>query len=919
MNKMQHLERIYIISVLVFFSLWISASTQGAESGKILITEFMAINDVTLEDADGDYPDWIELHNPGSAAVPVGGWFLTDNPDRLTKWAIPEITMDAGSYLLVFASGKDRRDPGTELHTNFKLSGSGEYLALVEKDGQTISHSYGRGFPAQRADVSYGLYATQVTYLTEPTPGFENQLGDMVLSPVFSKHRGFYSNSFDVKLTVSDPALEIYYTTDGTRPSKTKGLLYSSPISIQTTTPLSAVTVSAAGGISEVITHTYFFTDSIVKQPDNPPGYPANWGDFAIFTQPQPSADYEMDPEVTENPHYSNMFDAALRSIPSLSIVTDIGNLFSKEIDPLTGGIYIYTGYKDKTGFGWERQISAEFLDPGTGRQFQINCGLRIQGGNGVLPDNSQKHSFRLVFRSEFGPTKLNFNLFDGRSASNDFNTIILRADYNYSWSHNNITQQNRALKIRDPFAKNTLLDMGQPGTHSRYVHLYLNGLYWGIYTMAEKLNNDFMDTYLSGDEDEFDVVEDQGEVIDGNATAWNQTLDMAKAGLSSDAAYQKIQGNNPDGTPNPSYANLLDVDNLIDYMIMNIYIGNLDWDHNNWIAARNRVDPKYGFRFFSWDAENSLVDKNENIVDENNEGNPSMIYTELKANKEFKLRFADHLQKHFFNGGALTTEASLARFLELADDLDPAIVAESARWGDYRRDVDPRNEGASLYTRNDHWLVEKQDLENNYFPQRSEIVFQQFKNEGLYPSLEAPVFSQHGGEIFNPVTLEITATTGEIYYSLTGEDPREFGGAIAAGDAILYEIPLLIDSAVTIKARAKSGSNWSALTQAEFRTEIISSIPGIVREPSGIDVVCYPNPFNEFTNISYTLPRGGNLRIAVYGLDGRVISIIQDGYLTAGKHTSRWTPEQISNGIYFYRILFDNKIHSGKIIHNRR
>jgi hypothetical protein len=905
-----------IVFLLLSF-IAVPLQSQATETRKVLITEFMAINNNTLIDEDGDFPDWLELHNPGTASLNLAGWYLTDNPGNLTQWILPSIDLAPGGYLVVFASGKDRSDPAQNLHTSFRISGSGEYLAIVEPDGLSISHSYGPLFPAQRADVSYGIFSDQLTYLTDPTPGTENVLGDMVLAPVFSKNRGFYSEAFQVELTVSDPALEIYYSTDGSRPSKASGSLYTSPVSIQTTTPLSAVAVSAAGGISDVITHTYFFTDSIVNQPSDPPGYPADWGDFHIFTQPEPSADYEMDPEVTQDPLYKDMFNDALTSIPTLSIVTDIGNLFSHVEDPVTGGIYIYTGFKGYPGFGWERQVSAEYLEPGNGRQFQINCGLRIQGGNGVRPDNSQKHSFRLVFRSEFGPTRLNFNLFDGRAATNDFNTLILRADYNYSWSHNNITQQQRALKIRDPFAKNTQLDMGQPATHSKYVHLYLNGLYWGIYTIAEKLNNDFMESYLYGTEDDFDVVEDHGDVIDGDEVAWNQTLAMAEAGLSSNAAYQKIQGNNADGTRNLSYPILLDVDNLIDYMILNIYIGNLDWGDNNWIAARNRVDPLYGFRFFSWDAENSLNDRNTNLVDIS-DGKPVMIYRKLRANTEFKLRFADHLQKHFFNGGALTPEATLARFNELAADLDPAIIAESARWGDYRRDVDPRKDGASLYTRNDHWLVEKQDLENNYFPQRSAIVLQQFKDEGLFPGIDAPEFSQYGGEMHDPITLEITSTEGEIWYSLNGQDPRDIGGAVSTANATLYENPLEISSDVTVKARAKSGSNWSALTEAVFGEDLNTVIRQPEQARKQLVAGSYPNPVSHTANIYYTLPAGGEVEVIIMSLDGRILENLFSGYQPEGRHQLGWQAEGQSSGIYFYRIRYKDMIHTGKLILNR-
>jgi hypothetical protein len=896
-----------------------SILAQSPGSGKILITEFMAINNNTLADGDGDYPDWIELYNPGVSSIDLGGWFLTDNPGIPDKWEFPSITLEPGSYMVVFASGKDRRDPAADLHTSFSLSGSGEYLAIVEPDALTVSYSYGPVYPAQRADVSYGIISFQQTYLSSPTPGAENTTGGQLLPPVFSKNRGFYREAFQVELSVADPALGIYYSTDGTRPSKTKGQRYETPVQIRTTTPLSAVTVNAEGGMSEVITHTYLFVDSIIKQPVYPPGYPPVWGNFK-YVSPDPPADYEMDPEVCKDPAYKNLLEIALTSLPTLSIVTDIGNLFSGNPDPLTGGIYIYTGNSaaGSTGKDWERQVSAEYFDPSGSRQFQVNCGLRLHGGNSRVPDNSQKHSLRLVFRSEFGPTRLNFNLFKGRGAANEFNTLVLRAGYNFSWSHNNAEQRERSLLIRDPFAKNTQLDMGSPSAHSRYVHLYLNGLYWGIYTITEKLNNDFMGSYLSGSEDEFDVVKDHGGLVDGNATAWDQTLSQARGGLETQASYQKIQGNNPEGTPNPGYSNLLDVDNLIDYMMFNIWIGNNDWDHNNWIAARNRVDPLYGFYFFSWDAENSMTDIAVNMVGENNDNNPSMIYSQLRANEEFRLRFADRIQKHFFNGGALTQEATLNRFRELAGELDMAIIAESARWGDYRRDLHPRDDVAELYTRNDHWLVEKQALENDYFPQRSTIVLEQFREAGLYPDLDAPVISPHGGLITQPIAIEITAAEGEIYYSLDGADPREPGGAVSLSHAILYESPISTEASVIVRARARNGNTWSAMNEAIFSSETGTLAIPLQPDREKFFALCYPNPFRQSTTIRYILPNGGKVRISVMNLEGRIVADLQSGYQPEGEHSLTWSPEGQPAGIYFYRICLDDRICTGKMILNR-
>ncbi|MBN2474600.1 MAG: lamin tail domain-containing protein [Pirellulales bacterium] len=126
------------------------------DAGPLLISEFMAVNDTVLADADGQYSDWIEIHNPTTSAVNLDGWYLTDDDGDLTKWQLPAMSLDPNDYLVVFASGKDVTNPA-ELHTNFRLSGGGEYLALVQPDGSTISHQYAPEFPEQYADMSYGM------------------------------------------------------------------------------------------------------------------------------------------------------------------------------------------------------------------------------------------------------------------------------------------------------------------------------------------------------------------------------------------------------------------------------------------------------------------------------------------------------------------------------------------------------------------------------------------------------------------------------------------------------------------------------------------------------------------------------------------------------------------------------------------
>ena len=142
--------RTAVLALLAF-----SAFPLHAQS--LVISEFMASNQDTIEDEDGDNEDWIEISNQGDSAVNLGGWYLTDDADDLNKWAFPRIVLDPGAQLLVFASNKNRSDPARELHTNFKLTSQGEYLALVRPDGATVEHHYSPAFPLQVQDVSYGV------------------------------------------------------------------------------------------------------------------------------------------------------------------------------------------------------------------------------------------------------------------------------------------------------------------------------------------------------------------------------------------------------------------------------------------------------------------------------------------------------------------------------------------------------------------------------------------------------------------------------------------------------------------------------------------------------------------------------------------------------------------------------------------
>src|SRR5688572_8785490 len=127
-------------------------------AGDPVISEFMALNGRTLQDADGEFSDWIEIHNPNPTAVNLGGYYLTDDDSLAgrTKWQFPSLSLAPNARIVVFASDKNRRDPAGELHTNFKIDGDGDYLAMLRPDLTPVTR-FGPMFPPQQEDVSYGF------------------------------------------------------------------------------------------------------------------------------------------------------------------------------------------------------------------------------------------------------------------------------------------------------------------------------------------------------------------------------------------------------------------------------------------------------------------------------------------------------------------------------------------------------------------------------------------------------------------------------------------------------------------------------------------------------------------------------------------------------------------------------------------
>jgi len=1043
--------------VKVSFWLLFALLAGPALAQNVIVNEFMAKNGTAFVDQDGDSSDWIELYNASAAAVNLAGWSLTDDATDLTKWVFPAEVIPASGYLVVFASSKDRAVAGAELHTNFKLSGSGEYLSLRRADG-SVATEFAPAYPAQFDDVSYGLQSqitggstlvaasapatalvpvdgslglnwttlgfndaawtngvtgigyergngydpligidletqmytinpgaymrvpftvtnlvdilsltlrmkyddgfvayingtqvassrapaspvwnsasssenpdasaqvfedftltapvgsllnsganvlalhglnrnttssdfvclpelvaqtgsntTTVLFLDTPTPGSPNSSGALgyVGDTSFTIDRGFYTAPFATDISCVTPGSTIIYTTDGSVPSLTNGTAVAAPnaaspplatVNISSTTVLRAAAFLPGFGPSNVDTMTYIFTADVIQQTDTvtlAKGFPASWDGQA--------PDYGMDPDVIgPGDLFTNKYGATIKndllSIPTISMVMPLDDLFG------TAGIY---SHPNSSGPNWERACSVEYIDPNSSEEFHINCGVRIQGGAFRNFSLTDKKSFRLLFKSQYGEGKLRFPLFDhydgGASpdAVDEFDSLVLRMESNDGWQWAPRADPQYA---RDQFNRDTGLLLGQNHPHGTRTHLYINGVYWGVYNPVERPDANFAASYYNLDADSWDGINSGSSInATGDAArntrtqnAWNTLVSLSQnvsaqaAPVDQNIAYQTVLGNFPNGSDDPATESYLDPVNYADYLIVNYWAGNNDWPRKNYYCGRENAPDSAGWRFFMWDSEWSMtMNSGVNINRLGDVRGVAAPFQELRQCEEFRVTFGDRVHRAFFNGGPLGVDSSnpdanplapvnnqlAVRYKALTDGLKSPLVAESARWGDQHRANDP-------LTVCDEWLAEQGDILSNYLPQRSDIVLNQFITAGLYSAIEAPTYNLHGGVVASGFPVSMSAPSGTVYFTTDGSDPREIGGAIAP-TALVNGAPVPMTQTTVVKSRTWLGGQWSAMTEATFTVDSgcplqISEVMYHARDAEGAEILAGFDP----------------------------------------------------------------------------
>ena len=583
----------------------------------LYVNEIMASNSKTITDPDyHEYGDWIEVYNPGASSVNLKGYSITDLFSQPKKYVFTvDLTIPANGYLIVWAD-----DHATGSHANFKLSGSGEMVGLYDSSGKIVDTVT---FGAQANDISYGRFpdgGANWFKLSPASPGsanIESQISNRLAIPQLSIQSGFYATAIDVKVTNPDSSATLRYTLNGKTPSATSPVC-STLIHIDSTLALRVRAFKDGYLASNTLTSTYFLH------------------------------------EQTE--------------LPVFSLVTDPENFFSD-----TSGIYVEgtngiiancSTAPRNWNQDWERPVELEFFEKDRKPAFKVSTGVKIFGGCARL---YPEKSLAFYFRGDYGFDVLKYRLFPDLPIT-EYNNFVLRSSGQDWWR----------TMFRDGMAQ-TLIGQGMNVDHQDYRPsiLFINGQYWGIHNVREKLNEHYIYSHYGTNPDSVDLVEISKDVAanNGDTVAYHAMIDfLSKNNMALSANYNYIKS-------------IADIDEYIDYNIAEIYSANGDWPGANMKIWRERT-PAAKWRWMVYDLDftfggNTQGQSTTNTLDQATATNgPSwpnppwatLMLRKLLENTEFKNEFIQRFAVH------LNTTYDVDHIVSLIDTLAQRIATEIPR-----------------------------------------------------------------------------------------------------------------------------------------------------------------------------------------------------------------------------------------------
>lgn len=665
-----------------------------------------------------------------------------------------------------------------------------------------------------------------------PAYAQEGEAEEALPNVKWSHDRGVVEDSFELTLSAEPPGSAIRYTLDGTKASSDQGTPYTDSILIDRTMIVRAIATNADGS-SKVETRSFLFVDQVKDQEAFPEGYVTEIVSRRNGPDRPHTFDWAMDLEVLDDVANNGDLASHLKDIPTLSMVLEVQDLN-----------FMFEN-QTRRGVDYEREGSLELIYPDTEAfaEFdgvQIDCGLRMQGGG--AGDQARKKSFRVLFKKVYGEGALNYPLFEsavhfGGNGASRFDGVILRAGGNTNWSKDDAWKHEPSTYLRDPFVRDSQIAISGMGSRSVWVHFYINGFYFGLYNIAERPDEKFAASYLGGEVEDHYAI-NHGGTVAGDSSLWNDIVNGGLQNLHQADRYEAIQER-------------IDVEALSDYLLLNWLVGMGDWPYNNFYGGM-RNEPPGKIRFFSWDSEYAFwtlegyLGSNPTAWVHPNFGSGGdvipEIWTSLSKNQDFLITFADRVYRHCFNDGALTDANVQARFLRLADFIENAIVAESARWGDssWGREDDPHTRANDFYPNRDA-VVEL--MEGNVA-----IFIEALRDRGYYPDLDPPTLpsSREAVPVGFEIPMENPNSLGSIYYTLDGSDPRLPGGKISP-NAIKHETgapaPTITES-TRVKVRVIRVTLFGAGTSSALNEQLYLTEP--VGYPLRITELMYHPEINE-------------------------------------------------------------------------
>lgn len=568
----------------------------------LVINEFVASNGSGLADEDGDHEDWLEILNLGEEPVGLHGFGLSDDDERPGRWVFPDVTIGPGAFLVVWASGKDRAEPNSPLHTNFSIAAAGEPLLLTDPTGEIVDLVDPVALPR---DVSHGRKpdgSNDWRYFTEPTPGASNTTTgytERMPPPIFSHRAGFHTSPFQLEIRAADPEARIIYTLDGSEPLEENlgGRAYlhkqsypqegdDPPTPFHQGTlrtrvldgPLEIGSRADAPNHLSLISTTFHPKDIYVPQS---PVFKGTTVRARVVKEGALPGDvvtrtYFVDPRGRERYH-----------LPVIAITTSEDNLFEYETGIYTAGA-VYDVWRSENpeselsggspanyhqrGREWERPAHFELFEAGSNEGVSQAMGLRIHGG---WSRHFPQKSLRLYARPGYsGEDTLDYPLLPGLKGLEtggpveSFTRFILRSGGN----------DYHMTRIRDPFLQEVIRPLGLDQQGYRPAVHFINGEYWGLIAIRERIDRYFIASHHGIDPGEVVILNSYGS--DGMYTLEEGPPHVRQEWL---GLQEYIEQNDmADPLRFAFVEERLDVGNFIDYQAAQIYIKNTDWPANN-------------------------------------------------------------------------------------------------------------------------------------------------------------------------------------------------------------------------------------------------------------------------------------------------------------------------------------------------